>query len=184
MTQPPVDHSSSVFRRQSLLMSNHKASCYAFSCFSLFYIQSHDMESVFLSLFPPTACSPLGPNSRLLERPMESRCLPHRTHPSSCNPGGEGGWKQDVTFQIPVMENLHCRPRGGQLFREFRLEPCALRVDLLENRSIIPLQGVPSGAKQGSSLARGTLSLWTRRTPSPPSFLPSFLWAQGAQTCP
>lgn len=43
-----------------------------------------------------------------------------------------------MTFRIPVMENPKHRPGGGQLFGEFRPEPCAVRVDLLE-RSIIPL---------------------------------------------
>lgn len=38
--------------------------------------------------------------------------MPHRTHPCSCHPGGEGGRKQDVTFRIPVMENL---PRGPEV---------------------------------------------------------------------
>lgn len=56
-----------------------------------------------------------------------------------------------MTFQIPVMENLG----GGLLLGEFRLEPCALRVDLWEDRSIIPLKGVSSGARDGHSPASG-----------------------------
>lgn len=67
----------------------------------------------------------------------------------------EGGWEWDVTFRIPVMENLRCGPGGGQLFREFRCEPYALRVYLLEERLLIPLQGVPlgPGGPQPSQLA-------------------------------
>lgn len=70
------------------------------------------------------------------------------------------------------MENLNCRPGGGQLFREFRCEPCALRVDLLEEGLIIPLQGVPSGARDGPSPAsRHLRPLAKAPLPSLPSSL-------------
>lgn len=58
----------------------------------------------------------------------------------------------EVTFLIPVMEN----PGRGQLFGEFRLEPCALRMDLWEDRLIIPLHRVSSGARDRPSPASGT----------------------------
>ena len=53
-----------------------------------------------------------------------------------------------MTYRIPVMENPNRWPGGGQLVGDFNHEPCAPSVDLLEERSIIPLWGVPSGASK------------------------------------
>jgi len=53
----------------------------------------------------------------------------------------------------PVMENPSRGPGGGQLFGEFRREPCALRVDLPEERSIIPLEQVPPWGQRETSPA-------------------------------
>ena len=104
---------------------------------------------------------------------MQRRELPPSTHPSCCNPGREGGQTLGMTYWIPVMENPTRWPGGGQLFGEFKREPCALRVDLLEERSIIPLWGVPSGASKDQSCQQTPqASGW--RAPLPPSS-PNFL---------
>lgn len=104
---------------------------------------------------------------------MQRRELPPSTHPSCCNPGREGGQTLGMTYWIPVMENPNRWPGGGQLFGEFKHEPCALRVDLLEERSIIPLWGVPSGASKDQSCQQTPqASGW--RAPLPPSS-PNFL---------
>ena len=73
-----------------------------------------------------------------------------------------------MTYRIPVMENPNRWPGGGQLFGEFKHEPCAPSVDLLEERSIIPLWGVPSGAsKEQCSQQTPQVSGW--RAPLLPS---------------
>lgn len=78
-----------------------------------------------------------------------------------------------MTYRIPVMENPNRWPGGGQLFGEFKHEPCALRVDLLEERSIIPLWGVPSGPARTSPASRHLRHL-ARGPHSRPPLLTSF----------
>lgn len=146
-------------------MSNHKPSSY-----NLQLHPSLHMQRLYLLTFIVPIC--ILPQTQI--QGLERNCL--LTLPALL-PGTleeEAGYKWDETFRIPVMENLHCRPGGGQLFREFRCEPCALRVDLLKERSIIPLRGVPSGAREEPSPASGYLRPLSQ---SPiPSLRSSFLF--------
>lgn len=83
----------------------------------------------------------------------------------------EGRCKWYVTFRIPVMENLSCRPRGGQLFREFRCERCVLTVDSLEVRSITLSREFPLGPERDPAHPAGTLGLQPKPHPLSPFLL-------------
>lgn len=71
-----------------------------------------------------------------------------------------------MTYRIPVMGEIPTAgPEGGQLLPGVEHEPCALRVDLLEERSIIPLWAFPLG-QQGPVLP-DTSGIWL----GPPALL-------------
>lgn len=68
---------------------------------------------------------------------------------------------------------------GGAVIGRIQTEPCALRMDLWEEGSVIRASSGRDGPAQPvAPEASGP------KAPSLPSFPPSLLWAQDAQTCP